>query len=368
MSTNGGTQSVLHRLPNEVLSEFIAWSRPQEQTALSRVSKLFHKLTARFLYRTLKISVPHKVKRCLSTLAKNPGLLLFVKTIDLTRCPKKPGDTFDIFELIARMQNLEMLLFGSRDAPPHMTSPLAGRTFLFPHLYCLHIGLKSREGPPIVEFIQAHPKLSVLKLSGHAPRALTDSADIALPALRHLQAHAPAIPPLVRLNRLAAAAVVWRDSAEPLAPPLDALREGSHASLVRLSCKRPSTNVDLIELVACFPLLENLKVTDRHGQGFSYDDGYFLKRNDVRRIAAALARLKNLRTFVFTYAHRPNQTYDGALLTALVEACPTLTQFTLNTVKWERPYAGAEWTPVMDVGGNGGRRKASRYMQSVSPA
>ena len=85
--TRRGVKSILRFLPNELLTEVIAWCRPRDQVALCRATRLFNDLVTRVLYRRINLSTNQAVQNWCRSLSENPKLSLFVLVLELNTWP-----------------------------------------------------------------------------------------------------------------------------------------------------------------------------------------------------------------------------------------------------------------------------------------
>ncbi|KAJ6615119.1 hypothetical protein B0H10DRAFT_85730 [Mycena sp. CBHHK59/15] len=340
MLTRRAAKSILRFLPNEILTEIIAVSPPTTQAALCRASRLFNKLATCFLYRTIVLTTVPALDRCCRTLKNRREEALLVKSFDISGCVMDLEifdiHSFNMSQALVSMKNLESLTFAfGKSAPPYI---LAVAQTTFPHLRRLLIRVTPFYEKNLTEFLARHPALTVLKLFGRSP-FLADLDAVTFPNLRYLKAHAGALAPVIRGNRLTGAEVSWHAPTEDIAQPTAALRAGSADSLVKLVCFRPGANVDLIAHVAeHLPCVAVLKVIAPSAlQPAAHD------KATVQAIAAALTRFTQLRTFEYTYCLRVNRFEDRVTVISWARVCPTLKQCTLNGVIWKRRLSTGEW-------------------------
>ncbi|KAJ7136633.1 hypothetical protein C8R44DRAFT_868763 [Mycena epipterygia] len=350
MLTRRAAKSILRFLPNEILTEILALCPPADRAALCRASRLFNKLGTRLLYRGITLKTTHGVLKCCRTLGKNSELSLFVKSLDVGAWLMEDCDEFDdelaplISAALECLQHLETLILGPGcgTLAPDYIALIFGNTFTRLRRLHIRIGIDIYNEPALVQFLQSHPRLTVLKLFGR-PFHPSSFAGVRLPDLCYLKAKARLFSRMVHAhNRLTGAEIAWKRTPEDIAPPIAALRSGSRESLVKLVCYRPGGNVDLIQHIAeHLPLLAVLKVISPVHSYPQHDEA------TLQAIAAALARFTKLHTFEYTYTVHTRRVSDRATVAEWGRVCPTLKRCTLNSVIWKRRQTTDEWRSMV---------------------
>jgi len=276
------------RLPLEVLEVIINFSLLETRLAISRISKLFHSLTLRTLYREISLRSPRMVINCCRTLASNTGAAATVRSLSITyTC------VFPFLKLVPFIYLIQNRYYSSatnsllasyytliRKAlssipdihtlrllvhDPYFVSLLNPSSFRsLRHFECL-----LTPSTPLIDFLNRHPKLEYLQISPHEDTSETAEAatvilpPLNLPLLQYFSGNAQHASSLCCSTRLRAAFLSW--NAIDTDPELifTSLGRSSRDNLCLLSCRRRGWNLDLLEAASIhLPDLTSLHISN----------------------------------------------------------------------------------------------------------
>lgn len=269
MKSEGESSSKIVQLPLEVLEVFIQYSSISTQLAISRVSKFFHDLTLRLLYRHISLCSPTTVVACCKTLMSNPSAARAVRTLMISYtyvyCLSDMFNTQWIYRYYSTSSNSLLSAYYSiiKKAlsvlsglhtlkllvhDPYFVTLLNRR--MFPALHQFECYLKP--SAELIFFLNHHRKITYLQVSPEENTSEPIDSDsvlpeIELPCLQYFAGNVQSVPCLGPACALRAAIISWNvmDTDPDLA--FSALQHTSNTTLALVSCRRRGWNIDLID-------------------------------------------------------------------------------------------------------------------------
>ncbi|CAA7270516.1 unnamed protein product [Cyclocybe aegerita] len=342
------------RLPLEVLEVFVELSPVAAKLAISRVSRLFHSLTLRSLYRDISLCSPRLVIGCCRTLTSNRNAASTVRSISIsyTHYPSASNSFLSSYYSLIRhallsLPDLHTLKLLIHD--PHLVTLLDHS--LFPSLCQFECYLTP--SATLVDFLNHHPRINYLQVSPYENTAVSEDdltlPPLQLPRLRYFAGNVQSVPFIGPSSPLRAAIISWE--AIDTEPDLvfAALQRSSRNTLSLLSCRRRGWNLDLIDSVSLrLPEILTLRVSNVLLVDSSPTETYL---QTIRSYLHRFTHLLRLRVNCIDYWEMGDVTcqldQDASTVTEWGEACPSLVEITLphsDGLSWFR-FSGNVWVP-----------------------
>lgn len=273
-------------LPLELLEEIADIVHTDAQLSLCRVSKLFHSLTIRSIYRDISLDSPSVVVACCRTLAFNQNAALAVRQFCITYTydsnfvvmirsqltfsisPTEPPSIhyFPSFysvigkalQRLSQLQELRLMVFD----PNYVQSLNLVQFSTLRHFEC-YLALTDS----LILFLNRHPTINYLQIAPNEalgrPSMGTAHPQVMLPKLQYFVGNSECVSALVPDASLRAAFIFW-DAVD--ATPQDAimsLERSSGDTINLVSCRRRGWNLDLIDLISIWlPNIYVLSITN----------------------------------------------------------------------------------------------------------
>ncbi|KAF8964506.1 hypothetical protein BDZ97DRAFT_1815441 [Flammula alnicola] len=334
--------SSIVRLPLEVLEVFIQYSPVSSQLATSRVSKLFHSLTIRPLYRDISLCSPRVVVACCRTLISNNTAAKTVRSFSINYTHYSSSSNSLLSAYYSRIKKALLALSGL------YTLKLLVHDPYFVNLlnHCMFPTLRQFEcyltpSTLLIEFLNRHPRINYLQVSPHENTSELSEDDNKLPALElpRLQYFAGNVQSLQFLGTactLRAAIISWNamDTNPDLA--FSALQRSSRDTI---SIRLP----DVLSLHISNVLLVDANPTETYLQA-------------IRAFLPRFTQLQRLKINCIDYWEMGDIScqidQDFSTVTEWGDACPSLIEITLprklvsllNDLSWYR-VSESVWIP-----------------------
>ncbi|KIK00454.1 hypothetical protein K443DRAFT_679172 [Laccaria amethystina LaAM-08-1] len=334
-------------LPLEILEACISASDTTSWLSLASVSKIFHSLTTRSLYRDISLGSPLSVIACCHTLLSNSTAASSVRTLLINHSPNKPAELNqnDFSSYYASFRDALKSLVGIRALRLLVEDPslvFVLKDSVLPRLQ--HFECRLILSSPLISFLNRHPTVNYLEVSPHED--IISSVKPTLPPLylpeleyfagngESLSAMSPPIP-------LRAAFLSWGavDSSPEVA--IAVLERHSGDSLNVISCRRRGWNLDLVDMISTrLPYIYSLHITN-----ILVVDSYPTEAY-LEAIWSYLKRFKNLQRLVLNCVDvygiadlACRMDVDFLIITSWGEACPSLMEISLphsGRLSWHR--------------------------------
>ncbi|RDB16578.1 hypothetical protein Hypma_002742 [Hypsizygus marmoreus] len=354
-------------LPLELLEEIADEVHLDTQLSLCRVSKLFHSLTIRSVYRVIFLDSPALVVACCRTLASNRTAALSVRQLAITYTPMEPPRFYyfsSFYALIGKaLQNLSQL----HELKLMVSDPAYIRTLNRAHFpFLRHFECYLALTDSLILFLNRHPTINYLQIApteAFVQTSVVDSSrpplQVVLPKLQYFIGNSECISALVPDASLRAAFIFWEAA---YSTPQDTIRSLEHSSgdtINLVSCRRRGWNLDLIDLISIsLPNIYVLIITNLLVVDVRPSEAYL---NAVKNMLSRFSMLRNLHLHCIDTWNmndvKCNMDEDFATVTAWGSACPSLLECILphsNGMKWIRIHdlwlpdpnseQGMEWT------------------------
>lgn len=333
------------RLPLEILEVITEFSAMDAQLCISRVSKLFHSITLRALYRNLSLRSPRAVVGCCRTLVSNGRTTATVRSfvINYAHYPSSSNSLLASYYSLIRKALLSL-------SDIHTLKLLVHDPYYVTLLnHCMFPTLRQFEclltpSTLLIKFLNRHPRINYLQVSPHENTSeFTDDGPaiptLELPRLQYFAGNVQSVP-VLRPTILRAAIITWNamDTDPDLA--FSALQH-SRDTLGVVSCRRRGWNLDLFNAISLrLPEVISLHISNVLLVDSSPSDDYL---QTIRTYLARFNRLQRLTINCIDYWEMGNITSqiekDFATVTEWGDACPSLVEITLphsKDLSWYR--------------------------------
>ncbi|KAJ7697157.1 hypothetical protein B0H17DRAFT_1177688 [Mycena rosella] len=335
--------SSIMRLAAETLEEIVAFTPPESDLSLCRVSKLFYSLCVRSIYSDIGLKSPAAVVKCCRTVANNVNVASVVKSFEISYTPSRSPPFSAFYALIGsalqRMTNVHHLVLLVPD-PSYIA--VLKRCYL-PHLNHFECCLPLED--TMVTFLNRHLQITYLQLGAHEVVPHPQHSIVTLPKLEYFIGNSSCVAPVIRRASLRAAFITWDPVGEPpLEDSIAALGRSSTETLNVLSCRRHGWNLDLLNRISThLPHIYALSMTNL----FFTDLLLIHDLANLQTIGDYLTRFSSLQRLTITCVNvwkpedEPEPQMDRAFdtVTAWGTVCPSLVECMVphsNAVKWVR--------------------------------